>query len=467
MFSRKKISYIFLILILTTQACSIQGLPYPTSTPDMDAQATQAEATRAIAEAGMSPSCTPSPRPSSTPEGYDPSPTADAPLLVPSPTGITFRIPSQTLKLVYILEGDLWYWEEGQSPIQLTRQEDVYLVALSDDASQIAYAREIDYESRELWAIKTDGSDARVLVDSAAFKEMVLYADDLTGAPLQLDWIPGTDLVIFSTRLVFDYPGLSRKHELRTVHSQSRTMTVLADIDQGGLFTIAPDGRQIALSLPDRVNLVNADGSGFRELYSFNHIITDSEWWYYPSLGWTQDSSIVRLILPPERPMLDLAVPAQIISLPVDGTPARIASEVLTLPVFYTDPILSPDARQLAYVGPGLSEDPGAGILYTGSVNGSGADAYDEGQITLYAWSPDNRHFLYSVNGLNKIGTREEPPVSLHVSGLLTKIQFFDPSHYLFVSKKGDLQQLWLGDLEGELILIGVSSAAIDYDFVR
>ncbi len=455
--TRLTLTAIITLLFVSLASCTIQGLPYPTDTPDPNLITPDLAATREMAEAGMFPTHTPPPQPSGTTE----------PAPAPSPTGITFRIPSQTLKLVYIIEGNLWYREEGQSPVQLTSQGDAYLVALSDDASQVAYARELDLSSRELWAINMDGSGARVLVDSASFKEMILYADDLTGAPLQLDWVPGTDLVIFSTRLVFEYPGIARKHELRTVDANSRTMTVLADIDQGGKFSLAPDGQQVALSLPDNINLVKTDGSDLRELYSFPHIITDSEWWYYPPLGWNLDSSIVRLILPPERPMFDLDVPTRIINLPIDGSSARIVGEIPTISVFFAESILSPDARQLAYVGPGPSENPGAGILYTSSVNGSGTEAYDEGQITLYAWSPDNRHFLYSVNGLNKIGNIGEPEVSFQVPGPLSKTQFFDPSHYLFMSSKGDLQQLWLGDLDGAVFLIAESPAVVDYDFVR
>ncbi len=457
MFSRKKLSYIFLILILTTQACTIQGLPYPTDTSDPNLITPDLAATREMAEAGMFPTHTPPPEPSATTE---PSP-------APTPTGITFRIPSQTLKLVYIIDGNLWFREEGQSPVQLTSQGDAYLVALSDDASQVAYARELDFSSRELWAINTDGSDARVLVDSATFQKMTIYEEDLTGAPLQLDWLPGTNLVVFSTRIVYEGPGMVAKHEVRTVNANSRTMTLLAEIGYGGEFSISPDGSQIALSLPDRISLVNRDGSGLRELFSFPHLDTGSELFYYPPLSWTLDSTIVRLILPPEHPMFDLDVSSRIISLPTDGSSPRIVGEVLTIPVLYVEPILSPDARQLAYVGPGLSEDPGAGILYTSSFNGSGAVAYDDGEITLYAWSPDNRHFLYSANGLNKIGNIGEPEISFQVPGPLSKTQFFDPSHYLFVSRTGDQQQLWLGDLDGAVFLIAESSTVVDYDFVK
>lgn len=457
MLLRRRLSFIFLILVLTITACSLQGLPYPTDTPDPNMITPDLAATSEMVEAGMFPTHTPPPEPSITTE----------PIPVPSPTGITFRIPSQTLKLVYIIEGNLWYREEGQSPVQLTSQGDAYLVALSDDFSQVAYARELDLSSRELWTINTDGSGARVLVDSASFKEMIIYADDLTGAPHQLDWVPETDLVIFSTHLVDEYPGMLPNHELLTVDASSRTITVLAEIEYGGKFSISPNGGQVAMVLPDRISLVNTDGSDLRKLFSFPYIYTESEWWYYPPQAWTLDSTAVRVIIPPQYPMFNTDIPTQIIHLPADGSSSRTVSEMLAIPVFYAESILSPDARQLAYVGPGSSENPGAGILYTSAVNGSGTEAYDEGQIILYAWSPDNRHFLYSVNGLNKIGNIGEPEVSFQVPGPLSKTQFFDPSHYLFMSSKGDLQQLWLGDLDGSVYLIAESSSTIVYDFVR
>ena len=458
--TRLTLTAIITLLFVSLASCTIQGLPYPTETPDSNMITPDLKSTREMAEAGMFPSTTPEP---DTPTMPPSTPKAE----VPTPTVLAFRIPSQTLKLVYILNGDLWYWKEGQAPIQLTKEGDAYLAALSDDASQAAFARELDYGSRELWVVNTDGSGARVLVDSLSFQEMTLYPDDLTGAPLQLDWVPETNLVVFSTRIIYEGPGMVRKHELHTVDVDSRTMTVLADIDHGGRFKIAPDGRQIAMSLPDRINLVQADGSGLRELYSFPHLDTGSEWFYYPTVAWTQDSAIVRLILPPEHPMSELEQPTQILSLPASGSSPRIVGEVLTIPVFYVNPILSPDARQLAYVGPVSFENPGTGILYTASVNGSGAVSYDKGLIALYAWSPDNRHFLYSVNGLNKIGNIDTPANSLKVPGYLLNTRFFDPSHFLLISQKGDQLQLWLGDLDGEVIFIGESSSAIDYDFVR
>ena len=257
------------------------------------------------------------------------------------------------------------------------------------------------------------------------------------------------------------------KHELRSVDALSRTMTVLADIDHGGEFNISPDGSQIALSLPDQINLVNADGSGLRELYSFPHIDTSSEWWYYPPLYWTLDSKAVRLIQPPEHPMFDVDLPTRIMHLPVDGTSPRVLGEVLTIPVFYTESKLSPDARQLAYLSPGLSEDPGVGILYYASADGSGAAPFDEGQITLYTWLPDNRQIIYSINRVNQIGNISGEKVPLGKSGPLLKTRFVDPSRFIYVSRKGEVQQLWLGELDGTDFLIGESSSVIDYDFVK
>jgi len=457
MFPRKGLFLSFVFLLLTSPACTIQGLPYPTAAPDSNLITPDLEATRELVEAGMFPTYTSAPELSATTE----------PTPAPAPTGRAFLIPSLTLKLAYIKEGDLWYWEDGQPPLQLTNLGDAYLVALADDASQVAYARELDYGSRELWVVNTDGSGARALVDSPAFQEMTFYEEELTAAPLQLDWLPGTNQVIFSTRIIYEGPGMVRKHELRGVDALSRTMTVLADDEYGGYFSISPDGTKIALALPDRISLVNADGSDLRELYSFPHIDTGSEWWYYPPLNWTLDSTAVRVIIPPERPMFDLDVPTRIMHLPVDGSSPRVLGEVLTIPVFYSEAMLSPDARQLAYVGPGASGEIGNGILVYASADGSGAAPYDEGQITLYTWLPDNRQIIYSINGINQIGNTAGEKIPLKVPGILLKVKFVDPSRFLFVSPKEGTQQLWLGELDGTEYLIAESSSGLEYDFVR
>ena len=458
--SRFVLTTLFLVIL---SACTIQGLPYPTDTPDPNLITPDLQATREMAEAGMFPSSTPEP----TKPPQVPSPTANETTLASTPAGSTFLVPSLTLKLAYIKEGNVWYWEEGQAALQLTNQGDATLVALSDDASQVAYAREIDYGIRELWAVDSDGSENRVLVDRAAFKKMTIYPDDLTGAPLQLDWLPGTDLVVFNTRIVSEGPGMVPKHELRTVNAVSRTMTVLAEIEFGGEFSISPDASRIAMVLPDKISLVNPDGSGLRELYNFPHLNTGSEWWYYPPLAWTLDSTAVRVIIPPENPMFEADLPTRIIHLPADGSTPRVVSEVLTIPVLFTESMLSPDGRQLAYLGPGASAEPGQGILYYSSTEGGDAEAYDEGQITLSAWSPDNRHFIYSVNELNKIGMVGESSRSLNAAGYLFKVRFVDASHFLYLVWSEAGQQLWQGTLDGSVFLIAESSTGIEYDFVR
>jgi len=50
-----------IFLLLTAQSCTIQGLPYPTDTPDPNLITPDLEATREMAEAGMFPSTTPEP----------------------------------------------------------------------------------------------------------------------------------------------------------------------------------------------------------------------------------------------------------------------------------------------------------------------------------------------------------------------------------------------------------------------
>ena len=111
--SRFVLTTLFLVLL---SACTIQGLPYPTDTPDPNLITPDLQATREMAEAGMFPSSTPEP----TKSPQTPFPTANETTLASTPAGSTFLVPSLTLKLAYIKEGNVWYWEEGQAALQLT-----------------------------------------------------------------------------------------------------------------------------------------------------------------------------------------------------------------------------------------------------------------------------------------------------------------------------------------------------------
>ena len=144
--TRKTAFLLTLLFLFTAQACTIQGLPYPTATPDPNLITPDLKATREMTEAGMFPSSTPDPQPSRTSESL--------PTATPLDDSSLNHMPS--LKVAYIVDGDVWYWELGQTPLQLTTSGDAVDVILSDDWSQAAFMRQIDQYRQALWVVNTD-----------------------------------------------------------------------------------------------------------------------------------------------------------------------------------------------------------------------------------------------------------------------------------------------------------------------
>ena len=115
---RKKIILAILVLFLAAMACDYLPSPEPED-PPVDAIATAVAATLAA--------------------GEDPATPTD-----PTPD------PGGPLKVAYVKDNDLWFWEDGAGPpLQLTTTGDVISVRLSDDGLVAAFTRQYSYTEEE------------------------------------------------------------------------------------------------------------------------------------------------------------------------------------------------------------------------------------------------------------------------------------------------------------------------------
>jgi hypothetical protein len=63
------------------------------------------------------------------------------------------------LRVVYLREGNLWLWTEAGGNVMLTGTADLTAMRLSKDGQSLAFMR-----GPEVWTIRMDGTDARLLV---------------------------------------------------------------------------------------------------------------------------------------------------------------------------------------------------------------------------------------------------------------------------------------------------------------
>lgn len=396
-----------------------------------------------------------------------PPPEPDATEIPPGPT------PSPTpeplpLQVAYVREGEVYLWSEGGAAAPVTALGDVNGVKISDDGQILAVIRQLDPTTQEIWAVSTDGSDPRVLVSAADLEGMSSHEDAISTHPGDLDWVPGTHTLAFNTHPVFEGPGLFLADDLRLVNADSGDLTTLLPPGSGGKFKYSPDGSKLALITPEQISVINPDGTGRVDLFSFPFIYSYSEYALYPNPVWVPEGSALRVVIPPQDPLGSPGEKSVVWHLPTDGSSPSRLGEFLTVYYFVHRPRLSPDTEQLAYQAPS-SGDPGDRIseLHLTAVDGTGDILYDSGQLTFHAWSPDSSHFIYSQEGSPpQVGRRGARPQAIRGAGLIRDVRWVDQDRYLYLNRDSGAWELWQGDLDGpNLLLDSTPGNSMPYDF--
>ena len=436
------------LLILATLAC--EYLPPRTATPDPglppeDVIATSVAAT-IVAGGGEAPTAEPA------------APTEEA----------TPETPA-LLRIVYVKDGHVWYWEEGGAHLQLTSMGGVVSAYLSSDGLVAAFIRQYDWNNQEIYAVNTDGTNVRSLVSLADFAGMVTFADAISAVPYRIAWAPGTHTLSFNTRMTFEGPGLIVADELRQVDADTGAISILMPPGTAGDFYYSPDGSQIALVNGTMVSVVDANGTNRRDLLTFPVVITYSEYTYYPPVNWSQDSSYLRASIPPHDP---LAVPPELTTiwhLPAGGSPASTLTTLTPVPFFHDNVHLSPDTDKIAYLTEVTPGAPPIVDLHIANADGSGDVLYNSGDRRFEAWSTDGEHFIFTESGhYPKVGRLGDPPQDLLGITLMLDVSWVDETRFLYINRLSGSWELWLRELGTPGILLASSTGDnIRYSFVK
>ncbi len=440
MSANRKIVFVIAVLLLVALACDF--LPAPQG----DVVATAVAGTQTAAAAVIPATNTPE----STPE----------PTLEPPPF----------LQVVYVKDGDVWYWDEGGLSLQLTALGDVISVVLSDDGLVAAFVRGADYINEEIGAVNTDGTNLRTLVSLADFSTMIAHPDAISAVPNRMAWAPGTHILSFNTRMTFEGPGLIRPDELRQVNSDTLALNVLLPPGQAGDFYYSPDGSKIALVKADQISVVDADGSNRIDLLNFPIVITYSEYLYYPPVNWTPGSDALRASIPPHDPLLDPPDPTTIWHIPADGSPpSSLMTITNNVPFFQEEAKLSPNGNKVAYLVMVTPGTPPIVELHISNADGTGDVIYGSGDLQFEAWSTDAEHFIYTQSGHNpKIGRLGYPTLDYSGVTLMVGIEWVDETRFLYNNRLSASWELSLGELGAPIQVIGSTTGEwIMFDFVK
>jgi len=384
------------------------------------------------------------------------------------------RLPTPAagdLVVVYVKDGNLWLWSQGRSR-QLTARGEAHRPRISSDGKVIAYLQPADDFHLEIWAVDANGQNERRLVNVADLDAIGGGFRDpsaLALNPYRFLWLPGTHNLAYNTHQVFQGPGLSLLNDLNLVQADTLQKTNLMLSGWGGEFVYAPDGKQIAISQPDKIILAQADGSEYRPIFNYSAVTTYSEYRYYAAPVWAKDGQSLFLALPPDDPLAMPAQPTVLWRIPLDATAPLQIGSVLAVPFFEQPVEFSPDATRIAFLREVGQPAENLRELHLAASDGAGDWVYARGaSVRFQGWSPDARRFAYTL-GLGQelwLGSLQETPLLLGDGfSAVQDLRWIDGERLLFWQANGGSFELKLANLTGGMLLIDSIVGAPEYDF--
>ena len=382
---RKPLFALLFLLLLTLLACSL--FPAATAAPPAeDAIATAVAATLAADTSATS---------FVPPTEVPPTPSVEAPA---SP------------KAVYVLEGNVWLWQPGNPTFQLTTSGDARHLRISPDGQIVAFVRALDETTVEIWAVDIDGRNLRRLV-SADDLARIPRPDEAVGTDIgQMEWVPGTHTLAYSTVPLFIGPGLMPANNLQLVDADTAAQRTFLEPGQGGRFAFSPDGTRVVVSTATQIDLLWLDGRAPRQqLLAYSPVMTYSEYTFVARPQWAPDGSHLLVFIPPSEALVTPAPSSAVWYLPADGSAARQLASFTTTALWGVGdntPLFNPALTHLVY----FSEEGETQSLHVAAVDGSSDEVYASApQITFFGWAPAALQFVYAAD--------ENAPLLAQVAG--------------------------------------------------
>jgi hypothetical protein len=435
-----------LAFVLAALACNFGSTPATDAPGSVEtsvaATLTALASSTTVTPAPATVTATAAPGASETPAGPATTETAPSPSATPSEGALA------TCDIAYVAAGNLFCVAVGGTPQLLASGAGSAIVQISSDGQKLAYQQTVAEGVTELWVINANPAEgaAHLLVSNA----QVPNADPANiNSVNNFQWLAGTHTLVFDTRFQptggpFG-PGEYINADLWTVDADTGTVAPVLAANIAGFFRASPDGHTIAISRGLGLDLVNADGSNYRQnVVSFPNIITYSEYTFKPRPQWSADGSFFTVAVPSADPMAADASFA-VYKVAVDGTVTPLANQPGNI-VFggSIGAQIAPDGLHLVY---SAGQPDGSGdilhmLALLGDAVGDNSFDHQTGPNGL-GWSPDSQHYVYAVvppGGINGyiMGLTDPSPQVLipNLQAMLDR-RWLDADNFIFIGKVG------------------------------
>ena len=447
--SRSKTGFSLLVLVVLITACTAP-ISQPTVSPPTGTSTN-------IPPAGNDSIATAAPSASVLPMTQTPS----------LPAAIS-AVPGQTALAAFVdTNHNLFAWAPGSSAFwQVADTGDVQEALPSPDGSLVAYTRSADLQTYSLELVRADGTQTHTLLSSKQFQAFPHPEGSSGTSPHQMQWIPGTHLLAMTVRGVLQGPGTMIGRDLIVIDADNGTFHTLLTESDGFSFTFSPDGKYIATSLADGVNLYDSTGkpAAPTKFFGFPSINTASEYQYLPEIHWSSDGSSFAFFVPPAEPFSTSPGDTRLIRVEVKDL---AVTTPLSAKMEYLFPLeITPDLATAAYTTLSTSSSQMV-VLHLANLKGNTIEIYPSGQkLNRFFWSPDNVHFLFSSNeGITTLAYLGQPGIDPAPISIVTSMRdaaWLDASHYLIVDKTAMGWKIWYGHIGAEPAVVYSDSNAKD-----
>lgn len=353
---------------------------------------------------------------------------------VTPPTGV-----DKLRRVVYAKGGVIWLWDATGSPKQLTRfrgddpatpfKDQDQSPEISEDGQVIAFIRD-----NNLWAMDGEGENQRMLVSAA---DLAALSRSLAGSyhrPRQFDFAPHSHDIYFNiTTMIKDTPDF--EDNLARVSADSPGVRVLlSDSQGGGDFVFSPDGTKIALPRTNKINVVNADGTGLKTVFSFQPIKMKDASFYIPEVVWLPNGSGFKTVLPGP----DLGALTRFMFISSDGANVAKLAEFNASSVSGNHPFISPDGSRVLYTK-AQGNDLEVHVIDAGTADKTyfshAADTF-----RIFGWAPDLRSFLCGMDDLTWLVSQDGTVTNLLDVSDAGNLVWVDAQRFLFVAHNSSLR---------------------------
>jgi hypothetical protein len=382
------------------------------------------------------------------------------------PTSVAPTSPP-IVRVAYTNGGNIWLVEGDAPPVQLTSSGCAESVWISSDGEKIVFTRRPAPDMPvEIRLVNRDGSGEMVIAASSTWNDLYAHAGLLYNDLNMLAFLPGTHRLLLNTRGIPEGPGSMKYDDLLMIDADTAALTTLLAPGSGGNFLISPDGQKAALTRPDSVSLITAEGAVVRaEAITFTPVITYSEYEYYPIGQWMPDSSAVGFAIPSSDPLATDAS-GTLWRLPADGGPA-VNLATITGGFFFTQGSLSaisPDLKWVVFLRE--TGTPNVRDLLLARLDGSGEIFYATGGTSWSGWAPNSAHFAFGLGAPTnlQVGAPGSPAASLATG---TKLRWANGTTFAYLSGSSGAWTLMRGSIGGPAVaLASPAGEFVAYDLV-